>query len=134
MFNDSDLETKFRELWADTITNFLPIELLEWVRKNVRPELQNGALATTFHMVQFEDEPVNRLLNRNPAEAIILFHDSLFDEPYKLQEHVVLHEIAHLHLKHHSICGKTQEEKEKEADELAREWIASGKQASDGKT
>jgi len=123
MSNNAGFEKNLQELWYNTITKYLPIELLEWVRKNVRPELQNRALATTFHKIQFEDEQINKILNRNPAKAIVLFHDDIFSKPYALQEFVVLHEIAHLFLKHHTISGKTQDEKEKEADEQAQKWI-----------
>lgn len=116
-------EKKLCDLWVKTTTKYLPIEILDWVRKTIRYECQNGAQATSFHKIQFEDEPVNKVLNRKPAEGIILFHDSLFDEPYEKQEFIVLHEIAHFVFQHHSIDGKLHEQKEKEADELANKWI-----------
>jgi hypothetical protein len=116
-------EKKLCTLWAKTTTKYLPIKLLDWVHKTIRYECQNGALATSLYKIQFEDEPVNKLLKRKPAEGIILFHDSFFDEPYKKQEFIVLHEIAHFVLKHHGIDGKIHDQKEKEADELANKWI-----------
>ena len=116
-------ETKLCNLWTDTLTKYLPNNILEWVHKTVKFEYQNGALATSFRKNQFEDEPLNKLLDHKPAEGIVLLHDSLLNEPYEKQEFVILHEIAHLWLKHHSICGKIQEEKENEANEIAKKWI-----------
>jgi hypothetical protein len=115
--------TKLSELWANTLTKYLPDDVLQWIDKKVELAYQNRAYAVTFHKSQFEGEPLNKIIDSKPPEAIVLFHDSMFNQPYEMQEFVVLHEIAHLWLKHHSICGKNQEEKENEADELAKKWI-----------
>jgi hypothetical protein len=29
------METKFLDLWTDTLTKYLPIEILDWVNENI---------------------------------------------------------------------------------------------------
>jgi hypothetical protein len=118
------IETERCVLYPNTLSKYLPIDVLEWVHENVRFEYQDRAPAISFHKVEFGDEPLNKLLDRKPAQGILLLCDSLWNESSKKQEFIILHEIAHLWLKHHGICGKNQSEKENEADVLAEKWIA----------
>lgn len=123
-------ETKFRDLWVDAITKYLPNEILEWVDENLQFEYQSGACAIAFHKSQFTTIPP---LKRKPINGIVLLCDSLLSEPPENQEFIVLHEIAHYILKHDRIEGKFPSEQEMEADELARKWIYDHNKPSENK-
>ena len=125
MPNNRDLEVIISDLWNATLVKYLPCEVLKKFNTNVEKVCQNGALATTFHKTEFDDKfSMLKYGNNRPTEAKVLFHDDFFKESRQVQEHVILHEFAHLYLNHHTISEKTQDEKEIEAEELAKKWIA----------
>jgi hypothetical protein len=76
-------------------------------------------------MIRLEDFDQNFLTffetgKKVPFDAVVIFYDNFFTKKRAEQRHVIFHEIAHFVLKHSGIAGT--HEKEKEADDLARQW------------
>jgi Zn-dependent peptidase ImmA (M78 family) len=110
-------ETLFTNLIRRTLAK-MPSDFATWVLKKIVfifPKEEN--LATTIH--------------RNESkhyEAVICLFDDLLTKDESIQEFSLLHEIAHVKLKH-----KTQNDTEKkrkqenEANVLAMKWLTDGR-------
>jgi Zn-dependent peptidase ImmA (M78 family) len=105
-------ETIFEDLIKRTLAK-MPSEFATWVKKKI---------AFVFP----KEEELARTVPKNDSkhyEAVICLHDELLTKDESSQEYYLLHEIAHVKLKH-----KTQSDAEKkrkqedEANALAWEW------------
>lgn len=72
-------EDRVCDLWRETITKYLPCDVLQKFDVNVQKICQNGALTTTFHKTEFDDKfSILIYGNGRPTEAKVLFHDDFF--------------------------------------------------------
>jgi hypothetical protein len=107
-------ETIFTELIERTLAK-MPSDFDAWIRKKivfVFPKEKELARAI----------PKKELKH---YEAMIILHDELLSQEEWYQEHSLLHEIAHVKLKHTKQSDAEKERKqENEAHTLALKWLA----------
>lgn len=114
---EQNKETIFTELIERTLAK-MPPDFDAWVRKKivfVFPKEKN--LATTVNKRDLKHH-----------EAVIVLFDELLSEKEWSQEHSLLHEIAHVKLKHIKQNDVERERRqENEANVLALKWLTDAK-------
>jgi Zn-dependent protease with chaperone function len=104
-----DRENLFNEAITAALMR-LPTELEDWVINKVtflHPE--QAELAHAIHGEQL-----------TPYEGVIVLFDDLIEQTIEVQEFLILHEIAHIKLRHPQ---KPTQQQENEADQEANNWL-----------
>jgi Zn-dependent peptidase ImmA (M78 family) len=110
-------ETIFTELIERTLAK-MPSDFAKWVKKKIV-------------FVFPKEKELARTIPKKESkhyEAVIILHDELLSQEEGYQEHSLLHEIAHVRLKHTKQNDAEKERKqENEAHALALKWLTDAK-------
>ena len=108
-----DKENECNEIIAAALAK-IPADCIDWVIDKitfVRPEKMK--LAQTIGREQLKH-----------FEGIIVLFDELLEQTTEVQEFAVLHEIAHIKLRHKlNATGELAVHQEEKADKLAEKWL-----------
>ena len=108
-----DTENRYNEIIAAALAK-IPSDCIEWVIGKitfVRPEKMRLSYAICGDQLKH-------------FEGIIVLFDELLEQSTEVQEFAILHEIAHIKLKHNwNADSECMHQQEVEADKLAKKWI-----------